>query len=192
MALQERERMVSWAALEETLAAGDPLPLLSTGEATHGVLCPVTGLTRTKRASAKSREGSWRWLWDWSISHMRKGWKRCNSLAHRKFLKISEGNLEGRWSHMLFWWCPVTRQEAQTETWEVPYGNQEMLFWLWRWLSTGTRCPEQLWNLPRDIQKPSGHGPEQLALGVSPWVGGWDQMNSRGHFQPQPVRDSEL
>lgn len=91
---------------------------------------------------------------------------------------------------MLFWWCPVTRQEAQTETWEVPYGNQEMLFWLWRWLSTGTRCPEQLWNLPplryskavwtwswatgsRCLSLSGGVGPDELQRSLptstSPW-----------------------
>jgi len=35
--------MVSWAALSEMLPAGDPSPLLSTGEATPSVVCPVLG-----------------------------------------------------------------------------------------------------------------------------------------------------
>ena len=42
-----------------------------------------------------------------------------------------------------------------------------------------------------DIQKPSGHGPGQLAQGGPAWAEGLDQMTSRGPFQPQPFCDSD-
>lgn len=43
-------------------------------------------------------------------------------------------------------WCPVTGQEAVTETQETPAEYKEPF--LWRWLSTGTMaCPESLWSL---------------------------------------------
>jgi len=56
------------------------------------------------------------------------------------------------------------------------------------WLSTGADWPERLWSLG-DIQKPSGYGPGQLALGGFTWAGELDQMVSRGPLQPQPFCD---
>lgn len=38
-------------------------------------------------------------------------------------------------------------------------------------------------------QKPSGHSPEQPALGGPAWAGGLEKMTSRGPFQPQPSCD---
>ena len=40
-------------------------------------------------------------------------------------------------------------------------------------------------SVPGDIQKPSGHGSGQLAVGGPASAGVLDQMSFRGHFQPQ-------
>lgn len=43
---------------------------------------------------------------------------------------------------------------------------------------TGAGCPKRLWCLPHgDLQKPTGHGPVQLLLGVPAWAGGLDQVD---------------
>lgn len=39
-------------------------------------------------------------------------------------------------------------------------------------------------SLPGDNQNPSGHGPEQLTLGVPPRAEGLDKVTYRGPFQP--------
>lgn len=41
-----------------------------------------------------------------------------------------------------------------------------------------------------DIQRLSGCGPGELAVGGPVWAGNLDQMTSRGHFQPQPWYNS--
>ena len=92
-----------------------------------------------------------------------------------------------------FQWCPVTGPEAAGTNWNVgdfswASGN---IFSLWSSPSTGTGNPERWWSLPPwDLQKPSGHGPRQLALGGPAWGRQLDKMTSRGPSQPQPVCDS--
>lgn len=72
--------------------------------------------------------------------------------------------------------------------------RQGNMFLLWGWTSSGTGCAGMLWTLhPQKyakVQKPSGHGPEQLALGSPAWTRGLDKVTSRGPFQPQPYCDS--
>jgi len=41
-----------------------------------------------------------------------------------------------------------------------------------------------------EVQKPSGHGHEQLDLSSPAWAEELDQISSRGPFQPQPFVDS--
>ena len=45
-------------------------------------------------------------------------------------------------------------------------------------------------SILRDVQKPSGPKPGQLALGGPTWAVGLDRMTSAGYFQPQPIYDS--
>lgn len=84
-------------------------------------------------------------------------------------------------------------QWAQTKIQEIPSEHQETLF----------HC-EGHWTLAQiaqnsggvfvlgEIQKPSGHGPEEPALGGHAWAGGLDQLTPRGRCQPQLSSDSEL
>lgn len=62
----------------------------------------------------------------------------------------------------------------------------EVHFLLWRWLSTGTSCPEKLWSLhPWRYSKPTWTW--QPAVGdpaLSRWL---DEMIFKGLFQPQRI-----
>lgn len=69
---------------------GDPSHLSSTGEATSGVLCPVSssGLSSTRETRTnqiKSRaKVPWRWWRDWKISHMNRRRERWNHSVWRR------------------------------------------------------------------------------------------------------------
>ena len=70
------------------------------------------------------------------------------------------------------------QQETQTETQEAPSEHQEIVF-----DCVGDQPLAQVVqggcgvSILGDIQKPSGHGPEQAALGGPAWAGGLDQSN---------------
>ena len=87
-----------------------------------------------------------------------------------------------------FQWCPVTGQEAMgthrhtgDSLWTLFYCEHH-----WALAQVAQRgCGVSLLG---DIQKPSGHGPGQLALGGPAWAGVLlDQMTSRGPSQPPPL-----
>ena len=87
-----------------------------------------------------------------------------------------------------FQWCPVTGQGAVGTNWKTggfvwtPGSTSVMC----GWQSTGTGCPEGLWDLLLgEPRKSPGHDPGHSALGVPAGTGvGSDGV--RGPFQPQP------
>ena len=141
-----------------------------------------------------------KWLRDWIISPMRKGWERwdCSAWRRKDWGGISpvyvntcrKGRVQTRWRQAFFsgaqW--QDQRQSAQSETQEVPSEYDEALF----------HC-DSYWELVHvaqwgcgvsliwDIQKPS---PGKLALGGPAWAGSLDQITSRGPFQNQTSCDS--
>lgn len=70
--------------------------------------------------------------------------------------------------------CPAAKGEAVGTYWDtggslLTSGNTSVLC---RWWSTDKSCPDMFWSLLLvDLQKPPGHGREQLALGDPTWAG---------------------
>jgi len=147
-----------------------------------------------------SRGGLQKWLGDWSISSMRKGWEIWACLAWRR----------ADWERILwmplitlrvgvktvgpnsFQWCPETGEGAMNTKW-----NRGSSSWTYGktslsgvWQHTGTVCPEGV-SLSGDIKILPGCGPVQPALGKPDLAGGLGLMISRGPFQPLPLCDSE-
>ena len=79
-----------------------------------------------------------------------------------------------------FQWCPVTGQGATGTNWSI---GSSIWIWgrtssLWGWRSTGTGCPEELWNLLLwRHQNPPGCGPVQLTAGDPALSGGWTRWS---------------
>ena len=199
--------MVSWAALDTVLPAGQGRWSFPSTQHWWGHTWSAgssSGLSSTRERQTYLR------VHCWTITMM----KRLDHLSYEERLRqLGLFSLEKRrltrillmcrntWREGAnrrepgsFQWCPVTEPEAMGTRW-----NTGSSLWTsgstlsaWRWLSTGTGCPESLWSLQGNIQKLSGHGPGQLTLGGPAWAERLDQTTSRDPFQTQPFCDSDL
>lgn len=116
-----------------------------------------SGLPSTAKWDTDILEGSLRWLRDWRISPMRKGWECWDCLAQKREDSVRISSMcinpwrEG--AEMTepgsFQWCTLIEQEAMGTNWKAvsPWasGNNCLLC---RWLRTGIGCSESLWSLP--------------------------------------------
>jgi len=83
----------------------DHSPQLSTGEATSGVLCPIL-CSPIQERHGHTRTSPWRWLRDWGISHMTRGWESWGCSVWREEgsggsyqnVEIPDGREQKRWS----------------------------------------------------------------------------------------------
>ena len=105
----------------------------------------------------ESSGGLQRWLGDWSISCMRKGWGSWACLAWRRegwegtlemFINISRVGVR-RMGPDSFQWCPLSCHWAMGTNWST---GSSIWTWgrtssLWGCRSTGTGCPGRLWSL---------------------------------------------
>lgn len=117
------------------------------GEATAGSAVWSSGLLNTRDTWTYwvgSSEGLQRGFWDWSISFVRNGWE---SLGWWMGILSINRSIWGEGVKRMepdYYWCPVTRPEAQVSPSEY---QQTLLFSLWGWLSAGTGCVGTLWSL---------------------------------------------
>lgn len=135
---------------------------------------------------------------------MRKGWENWDSLEiswggrWEGWCNIyinTERRVQRRWSHASLsdarW--QDQRQWALTETPEVSSEHQGTVF-IWKFTEHQHKVHREIVESPSlDIQKLSGHGLEQLALGVPAWAGELDYRwcpavpSNMNHFEHSSV-----
>lgn len=193
--LWQGRTVVSWAALGWVLPGvegGDPFTLVSTGEATAGVLWPVLGSSVKDRATGKSSERPWRWLMppehlfgDKRLSKLGLGKRRLRRWS-QQYVRVLEDKPG------LFLVVSSDRNRSSGHKLEQKRFSlriRKSLFTV-KGLDIDAGYPGGCEvSLLTDLQKPPGHELEQPVQDDAGWADRLNKVSSRGLFQSQPFSD---